>query len=119
MFVGLIVFTVYIIGSGLGTLNFLGRFGALVFAIIFVVAYVVGFGSYFYLDRKLSRLVTNCYSKHANEILKQRRHIKQVNQRLIDKIAAEIRARRVDPDEVQIHRNAKGLREHSRSKRTG
>ena len=86
----------------MGTLNFLGRFGALVFAIIFVVAYVVGFGSYFYLDRKLSRLVTNCYSKHANEIPKQRRHIKQVNQRLIDKIAAEIRARRVDPEKYRF-----------------
>jgi ABC-type multidrug transport system fused ATPase/permease subunit len=102
MFVGLIVFTIYIIGSGLGTLNFLGRYGALVFAIIFILAYLLGFGSYFYLDRKLTRLVTNCYKKHANEISKQRKHVKQVNQRLIDKIAAEIRARRRDPQKYRF-----------------
>ena len=102
MFVGLIVFTIYIIGSGLGTLNFLGRYGALVFAIIFILAYLLGFGSYFYLDRKLTRLVTNCYKKHANEISKQRKHVKQVNQRLIDKIAAEIRSRRADPEKYRF-----------------
>ena len=102
MFVGLIVFTIYIIGSGLGTLSFLGRYGALVFAIIFILAYLLGFGSYFYLDRKLTRLVTNCYKKHANEISKQRKHVKQVNQRLIDKIAAEIRARRADPEKYRF-----------------
>jgi BMFP domain-containing protein YqiC len=102
MFVGLIVFTIYIIGSGLGTLDFLGRYGTLVFAIIFVAAYVVGFGSYFYLDKRLDRLVRSCYAKHANEILKQRKHIKQINQRLIDKIAAEIRARRTDPEKYRF-----------------
>ena len=102
MFVGLIVFTIYIIGSGLGTLDFLGRYGALVFAIIFIMAYLLGFGSYFYLDRKLTRLVTDCYNKHANEISKQRKHVKQVNQRLIDKIAAEIRARRADPEKYKF-----------------
>jgi len=102
MFVGLLVFTVYIIGSGLGILSFLGRYGALVFAIIFIAAYIAGFGSYFYLDRKLNRLVADCYAKHANEIAKQRRRIKQVNQRLIDKIAAEVRARRADPEKFRF-----------------
>ena len=102
MFVGLIVFTIYIIGSGLGTLDFLGRYGALVFAIIFIMVYLLSFGSYFYLDRKLTRLVTNCYNKHASEISKQRKHVKQVNQRLIDKIAAEIRARRIDPERYRF-----------------
>jgi hypothetical protein len=98
MFLGLIVFTVYIIGSGLGTLNFLGRYGALVFVLIFVAAYIIGFGAYFYLDRRLTSLVVNCYNQHATEISKQRKRIKQVNQRLIDKLAAEIRAKRADPD---------------------
>ena len=102
MFVGLIVFTIYIIGSGLGIMNFLGRYGALVFAIIFIAAYVAGFGSYFYLDRKLNRLVADCYAKHANEIAKQRKRIKQVNQRLIDKIAAEVWARRADPEKFRF-----------------
>ena len=102
MFVGLIVFTAYIIGSGLGVLNSLGRYGTLVFAIIFIAAYVAGFGSYFYLDRKLNRLVADCYAKHASEISKQRKRIKQVNQRLIDKIAAEIRARRADPEKYKF-----------------
>jgi hypothetical protein len=97
MFVGLIVFTVYIIGSGVGALDFLGRYGTLIFALIFVLAYLVGFASYFHLDRKLSRLVTNCYNQHAGEISKQRKHVKLVNQRLIDKLAAEIRAKRQDP----------------------
>jgi hypothetical protein len=102
MFVGLIVFTIYIIGSGLGTLDFLGRYGALVFAIIFIMVYLLSFGSYFYLDRKLTRLVTSCYNKHASEISKQRKRVKQVNQRLIDKIAAETRARRIDPERFRF-----------------
>ena len=97
MFVGLIVFTVYIIGSGVGALNFLGQYGALVFALIFVLAYGVGFGLYFHLDRKLTALVTKCYNEHASQISKQRKHVKQVNQRLIDKLASEIRAKRADP----------------------
>lgn len=102
MFIGLIVFTIYIIGTGLGTLDFLGRDGALVFAVIFVVAYLLGFGSYFYLDRKLTRMVTSWYNKHASEISKQRKHVKQVNQRLIDKIAAEIRAKKADPQKYKF-----------------
>jgi hypothetical protein len=102
MFIGLIVFSIYVIGSGSGAFAFLGRYGALVFAIIFVVAYFLGFGSYFYLDRKLTRLVASCYDKHASDISKQRKHVKQINQRLIDKIAAEIRARRVDPEKYSF-----------------
>lgn len=97
LFAGLIVFTAYIIGSGLGTLNFLGRYTAVFFAIVFIVVYLVGFGTYFYLDRRLTKLVFACYDKHSGEISKQRKHIKQVNQRLIDKLAAEIRARHEDP----------------------
>ena len=97
MFVGLIVFTIYIIGSGIGALNSLGQYGALVFVIIFLLAYGVGFGLYFYLDRKLTALVTRCYNQHASQISRQRKHIKQVNQRLIDNLASEIRAKRADP----------------------
>ena len=88
--------------DGLGTLDFLGRYGALAFVLIFVVAYLLGFGSYFYLDRKLTVLVVSYYDKHASEISRQRRHIKQVNQRIIDKIAAEIRARRADPEKYRF-----------------
>jgi hypothetical protein len=102
LFLGLIVFTIYLIGSGVGALKFLGKYGALIFVVIFVLAYVLGFGYYFYLDRRLNRLVTSCYSKHAGEISKQRKHVKQVTQRLIDKIAAEIRAKRTDPEKYRF-----------------
>lgn len=102
LFSGLIVFTVYIIGSGLGTINFLGRYTAVFFAAVFISVYLIGFGAYFYLDRRLTALVNSCYEKHAGEISKQRKHIKQVNQRLIDKLAAEIRARRIDPEKYRF-----------------
>lgn len=102
LFAGLIVFTTYIIGSGLGVLNFLGRYTAVLFTIIFIVVYLVGFGTYFRLDRRLTALVNDYYSKRASEISKQRKHIKQVNQRLIDKLAAEIRANRADPEKYRF-----------------
>ena len=96
LFAGLVVFTAYIIGSGLGTLNFLGRYTIVFFAIVFIAVYLIGFGAYFYLDRRLTALVNDYYNKHNSEISKQRKHIKQVNQRLIDKLAAEIRANRAE-----------------------
>ncbi len=102
LFAGLVVFTAYIIGSGLGTLNFLGRYTIVFFAIVFIAVYLIGFGAYFYLDRRLTALVNGYYNKHSNEISKQRKHIKQVNQRLIDKLAAEIRANRVDPEKYRF-----------------
>ncbi len=102
LFAGLIVFTVYIIGSGLGVLNFLGRYTAVFFAIVFIAIYLVGFGTYFQLDRRLTKLVNDYYNKHASEISKQRKHIKQVNQRLIDKLAAEIRANWADPEKYRF-----------------
>ncbi len=102
MFIGLIVFTIYIIGSALGALDSLGKYGAFVFAIIFIAAYMAGFGSYFYLDRKLNRMVIACYNEHSGEISKQRKHVKQVNQRLIDRMAAEIRLRRASPQKYKF-----------------
>lgn len=102
LFAGLIVFTAFIIGTGLGVLSFLGQYASVFFAILFVLVYLVGFGSYFYLDRRLTRRVDNWYDAHAGEISKQRKHIKQVNQRLIDKLAAEIRSKKVDPDKYRF-----------------
>lgn len=102
LFAGLIVFTSYIIGSGLGALNLLGRYTIVFFAIVFIAVYLIGFGAYFYLDRRLTALVNDYYNKHGSEISKQRKHIKQVNQRLIDKLAAEIRANRADPEKYRF-----------------
>jgi hypothetical protein len=97
MFIGLIILVVYIIGSYSRAFDFMGKYEALGFAVIFVLAYTIGFGSYYLLDRRLTRLVGLWYDKNSSKISRQRKHVKQINQRLIDKIAAEIRKNKVDP----------------------
>ncbi|MGI0090793.1 MAG: hypothetical protein ACREBS_03700 [Nitrososphaerales archaeon] len=102
MFVGLIVFTAFLITSSLGYLNSFGRYSYTIFITIFIVAYAAAFGSYFYLDKKLTRLVKAYYEKHSGEIATQRKHVKQVNQRVIDKLASGIRARKLDPQKYRF-----------------
>ena len=102
MFIGLIILAIYLVGSSLKAFSFLGKYEALTFAVIFFLAYLLGFGFYFYLDRRLTRMVAVWYNKHSSDISKQRKHVKQVNQRLIDKVAAEIRAKRADPEKYKF-----------------
>ncbi len=97
MFLGLIVFTIYFVLLGSGILRNLGQLGAYAFLIGFIAAYFVGFFVYFFLNRRLTRTVNTHYQKHMGEIARQRRHIKTVNQRLIDKLAMIVRSHDYDP----------------------
>ncbi|MDA4112025.1 MAG: hypothetical protein OK439_05760 [Thaumarchaeota archaeon] len=102
MFLGLIVFTIYFVLQGLGVMRNLGSSGVYVFLGGFLVTYLVGFGVYFTMNRKLTRLVNAYYEKHMGEIARQRRHLKVVNQRLIDKLAMIVRSRDYDPSRFKF-----------------
>jgi hypothetical protein len=102
MFLGLIVFTIYFILLGTGVIAHLGAFGAYAFLGAFIGAYFVGFGVYFTLNRRLTRNVNAYYEKHMGEVARQRRHIKIVNQRLIDKLAMIVRSQDLDPKKYKF-----------------
>jgi hypothetical protein len=102
MFLGLIVFTIYFVLLGSGVLKNLGQLGAYAFLIGFIAAYFVGFSVYFILNRRLTRAVNSYYQKHMGEIARQRRHLKIVNQRLIDKLAMIIRSHDYDPGKYKF-----------------
>lgn len=97
MFLPLIVLTAYYILIGTRVLTHVGQIGAYAFLAIFIGAYLLSFLVYFNLNKKLSRTVNSYYDKHMGEIARQRRHIKVVNQRLIDKLAMIIRSEDKDP----------------------
>jgi hypothetical protein len=102
MFLPLIVLTGYYVLLGARVLAHLGEVGAYAFLIIFVGAYFVSFIIYFRLNKKLSRDVNTYYDKHQGEISRQRRHIKLVNQRLIDRLAMIIRSGDYDPEKYKF-----------------
>ena len=102
MFLGLIVFTIYFILLGTGIVAHLGVLGGYAFLGAFIGAYFVGFAIYFTLNRRLTRTVNSYYEKHMGEIAKQRRHIKMINQRLIDKLAMIIRSQNQDPKKYKF-----------------
>ena len=102
MFLGLIVFTIYFILLGTGVIAHLGIVGAYAFLGAFIGAYFVGFGVYFRLNRKLTRMVNAFYESHMGEVARQRRHIKIDNQRLIDKLAMIVRSQDLDPKKYKF-----------------
>ena len=102
MFLVLIVFTIYFVLLSTGILRNLGQWGAYALVIGIIAAYFVGFTAYFFLNRKLTRAVNSYYQKHMGEIARQRRHIKLMNQRLIDKLAMIIRSRNYDPGKYKF-----------------
>jgi len=102
MFLGLIVFTIYFILLGTGVIAHLGVVGAYAFLGAFIGAYFVGFAVYFMLNRRLTRTVNAYYENHMSEIARQRRHIKIVNQRLIDKLAMIVRSKDLDPKKYKF-----------------
>jgi hypothetical protein len=97
MFLPLIVLMVYYVLLGSRLLGKIGEVGEYAFLIIFVGAYLASFVVYFSLNKKLSSSVNDYYNRHQGEIARQRRHIKTVNQRLIDKLAMIIRSQDEDP----------------------
>jgi uncharacterized membrane protein (DUF485 family) len=97
MFLPLMVLTIYYVLLGARVLGHLGSYGAYAFLGVFVGAYVLSFLAYFSLNKKLSRTVNEFYERHMGEIAKQRRHIKVVNQRFIDRLASIIRSEDRDP----------------------
>ncbi len=102
MFLPLIVLTIYYVLLGTRVLSHLGEVGAYAFLVIFVGAYLFSFYVYFSLNKKLSRNVNAYYDRHMGEIARQRRHIKLVNQRLIDRLAMIIRSEDRDPDKYKF-----------------
>ena len=102
MFLGLIVFTLYIALTDIGVLKSLGSNGVLIFLSGFVGAYFVAFAAYYYLNRKVSRLIDSYYEKHMGEVVKARRHLKAVNQKVIDRLATNIRAQKYDPQKYRF-----------------
>jgi hypothetical protein len=102
MFLGLIVFTIYFVLLGMGVIAHLGVIGAYAFLGAFIGAYFVGFVVYFRLNRRLTRTVNAYYENHLDEVARQRRHIKIVNQRLIDKLAMIVRSRDMDPKKYKF-----------------
>jgi len=102
MFLGLIVFTIYFVLLGTGVIAHLGLIGAYAFLGAFIGAYFVGFAVYFRLNRRLTRTVNAYYENHLGDVARQRRHIKIVNQRLIDKMAMIVRSRDIDPKKYKF-----------------
>lgn len=102
LYMGLLIFTVFIILSNLLIGTTPGHTFYLVFISSFVVAYFLGFAAYVFFDRKLRQLATQYCEAHAGEVAKQRKHIKQVTQRLIDRLASTIRSKKLDPEKYKF-----------------
>lgn len=102
MFLPLIVLTIYYVLLGTRVLAHVGQVGAYIFLGIFVTAYLVSFFAYFALNKRLSRTVNEYYDKHLGEISRQRRHIKIINQRFIDKLAMIVRSEDLDPNKYRF-----------------
>lgn len=102
MFLPLIVLTAYYVLLGTHILAKVGEIGAYAFLVIFIGAYLVSFLVYFNLNKRLSRSVNDYYNKNMGEIARQRRHIKMVNQRLIDKLAMIVRSQDYNPQKYKF-----------------
>jgi len=97
MFLPLIILTVYYVLLGTRVIGHLGTLGAYAFLVIFITVYLLSFLFYYTQNKRLTRSVNEYYEKHMGEIARQRRHIKVVNQRLIDKLAMTVRSEDRDP----------------------
>lgn len=102
LYMGLLVFTIFIILSNVLIGTTPGHTFYLIFIVGFMIAYFCGFALYIFFDRKLRHLATDYCEKHSGEVARQRRHIKQVNQRLIDRLASVIRSRKLDPNKYKF-----------------
>lgn len=102
LYMGLLIFTVFIILSNILSATSPGHTFYVIFIAAFVIAYFSGFAVYVVFDRKLRRLATEYCETHAGEVSRQRKHIKQVNQRLIDKLASSIRSKKLDPEKYKF-----------------
>ncbi len=102
LFLPLIVLTLYYILIGSHIIARLGQIGAYAFLGIFIAAYLMSFLVYFTMNKRLSRTVNSYYEQHMGEIARQRRHIKVVNQRLIDRLAMLIRSEDRDPSKYKF-----------------
>ena len=102
LYMGLLVFTIFIILSNVLIGTTPGHTFYLIFIVGFMIAYFCGFALYIFFDRKLRHLATDYCEKHSGEVARQRRHIKQVNQRLIDRLASVIRSRKLNPNKYKF-----------------
>jgi len=102
LFLPLFVLTIYYALVGFHVIAHLGQLGAYAFLGIFIAAYVLSFILYISMNKKLSRTVNSYYDQHMGEIARQRRHIKIVNQRFIDRLAMIIRSENRDPDKYKF-----------------
>ena len=102
LYMGLLVFTIFIILSNVLIGTTPGRTFYQIFIVGFMIAYFCGFALYIFFDRKLRHLATDYCEKHSGEVARQRRHIKQVNQRLIDRLASVIRSRKLNPNKYKF-----------------
>jgi len=102
MFLPLIILTIYYVLLGAKIIGRLGTLGAYAFLIIFIGAYLVSFYVYYTQNKKLSSSVNGYYERHMGEIARQRRHIKVVNQRLIDRLAMIVRSEDKDPNKYKF-----------------
>ena len=102
MFLPLILLIAYIVLGALGLISKLGILGAVGFLVFLGAAYAIGIYLYISSTRKLSKVVAKYYDRHEATLSKQRRKIKLANQRLIDKIAMEIRSRDRDPEKYRF-----------------
>ena len=102
LFLPLVVLTIYYALLGAHVITHLGQFGAYAFLGIFIGAYILSFLVYFSMNKKLSRTVNSYYDQHMGEIARQRRHIKTVNQRLIDRLAMIVRSEDRDPNKYKF-----------------
>ncbi len=102
LYMGLLIFTVFIILSNVLIGATPGHIFYLVFISAFVIAYFLGFAAYVFFDRKLRHLAIEYCEAHSGEVARQRKHIKQVTQRLIDKLATTIRSMKLDPEKYKF-----------------
>jgi len=102
LFLPLFVLTIYYALVGFHVITHLGQLGAYAFLGIFIAAYILSFFLYISMNKKLSRTVNSYYDQHMGEIARQRRHIKIVNQRFIDRLAMIIRSENRDPDKYKF-----------------
>lgn len=102
LFLPLGLFIAYLALEAIGLTRDLGQSGALAFLAAFIGVYLIGFSSYIVMNRLLTRKVKAYYEQHMGEVSKQRHRIKLANQRLIDRLAMNIRARKSDPGKYKF-----------------
>jgi hypothetical protein len=111
LFMGLALVAVWFVLERIGLL--FGRLSSLYLIIGIIVFYNANIVLFALLNRRLNRRVADYYHKHGGEVKKERVHLRQVTQQLIDRLTMRVRRQQYDPEDYPFtlfHRDYNSVR---------